>query len=148
MAVNLLLRTVSGHRNIKISGDGLVALKLSMFFHNLFSQIYRQLFTLLSFLHAQCDTNHRFFFHFFGELHSLCISPPLLLCSHDLFIISCFLFLLLPLSHIHPYIDYRLYNYLMLHPIPSPKVPNGAVFSAPPDWILKSRIDQRILILY
>ncbi len=56
MAVNLLLRTVSGHRNIKISGDGLVALKLSMFFHNLFCQIYRQLFTLLSFLHAQCDT--------------------------------------------------------------------------------------------
>ncbi len=47
----------------------------------------------------------------------------LLLCSHVLFIISFSLFLLLPLSHISTHIF--LYNYLMLHPIPSPKVPPG-----------------------
>ena len=41
----------SGHRNIKISGDGLVALRLSMLFHNFGSQILIQLFAL-SFLHA------------------------------------------------------------------------------------------------
>ncbi len=46
----------SGHRNIKIPVNGLVALSLSMFFHKFFSQSHRQLFTLLSFLHAQCDT--------------------------------------------------------------------------------------------
>ena len=41
----------SGHRNIKISGDGLVALRLSMLFHNFGSQLLRQFFALLSFLH-------------------------------------------------------------------------------------------------
>ncbi len=46
----------SGHRNIKIPVNGLVALSLSVFFHKFFSQSHRQLFTLLSFLHAQCDT--------------------------------------------------------------------------------------------
>ncbi len=35
----------SGHRNIKISGDGLVALRLFVFFHNLFSQIQTTLYT-------------------------------------------------------------------------------------------------------
>ena len=44
----------SGHRNIKIYGDGLVALRLSVLFHNFASQILRQLFDLRSFLHAQC----------------------------------------------------------------------------------------------
>ncbi len=51
----------SGYRNINISGDGLVALRLSRFFHNpiFFFQIHKQLFTLHSFLHAQCDTQHK-----------------------------------------------------------------------------------------
>ena len=44
----------SGHRNIKISDDGLVALRLSMLFYNFGSQTPRQFFALLSFVHAQC----------------------------------------------------------------------------------------------
>ena len=48
----------SRHRNIKISGDGRVALRLSTLFHNFGSQILRQFFALLSFLHAQ-DGTHR-----------------------------------------------------------------------------------------
>ncbi len=42
----------SGHRNIKISGDGLVALRLSMFFHNFFlSNPQTTLFSILSVTH-------------------------------------------------------------------------------------------------
>ncbi len=47
----------SGHRNIKISGDGLVALRLSMFFS--LKSTDNSLFPLLSFLHAQCDAQHK-----------------------------------------------------------------------------------------
>ncbi len=47
----------SGHRNIKISGDGLVALRLSMFFS--LKSTDNSLFPLLSFLHAQCDAEHK-----------------------------------------------------------------------------------------
>ena len=54
----------SGHRNIKISGDGLVALRLSMLFHNFGSQILRQYFALLSFLHAQYGTHRHTTQHF------------------------------------------------------------------------------------
>ena len=44
----------SGHRNIKITGDGLVALRLSMLFHYFGSQILRQffLFSMLSMVHT------------------------------------------------------------------------------------------------
>ena len=49
----------SGHRNIKISGDELVVLRLSMLFHNFGSQIFRQLFALLSFFHAQYDIHRQ-----------------------------------------------------------------------------------------
>ena len=47
----------SGHRNIKISGDGHLALRLSMLFHNFGSQIVRHPYALLSFLHAQYGTD-------------------------------------------------------------------------------------------
>ena len=45
------------HRNIKISGDGLVALRLSMLGDNLVSDLFRQFCGCLSFLHAQCGTH-------------------------------------------------------------------------------------------
>lgn len=48
----------SAHRNITISADGLVALKLSMLFHNFFSShSIRQSFPVLAFLHAHCGTH-------------------------------------------------------------------------------------------
>ncbi len=100
-----------------------------MFVHNLFCQIYRQLFTLLSFLHAQCDTQTKGSSSIFLVHCIICAYRHLAVMQSWFIYNQLFLFLLLPLSHIHPYIDYRLYNYLMLHPIPSPKVPNGAVFS-------------------
>ena len=43
-----------GHRTIKVSGDGLVALKLSMLGYNLVSDLLRQFSGFLSFLHAHC----------------------------------------------------------------------------------------------
>ena len=45
----------SRHRNIKISEDGLVALRLSMLFHNFGSQILRQFFNLLFFSFFPCS---------------------------------------------------------------------------------------------
>ena len=56
----------SGHRNIRISGDGLVALRLSMLLHSFGSQILRQFFALLSFLQAQYGTHRHTttFLHF------------------------------------------------------------------------------------
>ena len=44
-----------GHRNIKDSGDGLVALRLSMLGYNLVSDL-RQFSGFLSFLHDHCGT--------------------------------------------------------------------------------------------
>lgn len=44
------------HRNIKISGDGLVTLRFSKLFHNFCSQILRQFFAALSLLHAPYGT--------------------------------------------------------------------------------------------
>ena len=46
-----------GHRNIKVSGDGLVALRLSMLGSNLVSDLLRQLYGFLSFLHAHCGAH-------------------------------------------------------------------------------------------
>ena len=46
-----------GHRNIKVSGDGRVALRLSMLGYNLVSDLLRQLCGFLSFLHAHCSTH-------------------------------------------------------------------------------------------
>ena len=46
-----------GHRNIKVSGDGLVALRLSMLGYNLVSDLLRQFSGFLSFLHAHCGTH-------------------------------------------------------------------------------------------
>ena len=46
-----------GHRNIKVSGDGLVALRLSMLGYNVVSDLLRQFSGLLSFLHAHCGTH-------------------------------------------------------------------------------------------
>ena len=46
-----------GHRNIKVSGDGLVALRLSMLGYNLVSDLLRQFSGFLSFLHAYCGTH-------------------------------------------------------------------------------------------
>ena len=43
-----------GHRNIKVSNDGLVALRLSMLGDNLVSDLLRQFSGFLSFLHAHC----------------------------------------------------------------------------------------------
>ena len=45
------------HRNIKVSGDGLVALRLSMLGYNLVSDLLRQCSGFLSFLHANCSTH-------------------------------------------------------------------------------------------
>ena len=45
-----------GHRNIKVSGDGLVDLRLSMLGYNLVSDLLRQFSGFLSFLHAHCGT--------------------------------------------------------------------------------------------
>ena len=47
----------SGHRTIKVSGDGLVALRLSMIGYNLVSVVLRQFSGFLSFLHAHCGTH-------------------------------------------------------------------------------------------
>ena len=44
------------HRNIKVFGDGLVALRLSMLGYNLMSDLLRQLSGLFSFLHSHCGT--------------------------------------------------------------------------------------------
>ena len=46
-----------GHRNIKVSGDGLAALRLSMLGYNLVSDLLRQFSGFLSFLHAHCGTH-------------------------------------------------------------------------------------------
>ena len=46
-----------GHRNIKVSGDGLVALRLSVLGYNLVSDILRQFSGFLSFLRAHCGTH-------------------------------------------------------------------------------------------
>ena len=45
-----------GHRNNKVSGDGLGALSLSMLDYNLVSDL-RQFSGFISFLHAQCGTH-------------------------------------------------------------------------------------------
>ena len=75
-----------GHRNIKISGDGLVALRLSMLVHNFGSQIIRQFFALLSFLHAQYGT-HRHTTQRLSQLFSILTG-----CKCDFYITStCFL---------------------------------------------------------
>ena len=47
----------SGHRNIKVSGDGLVALRLSILGYNLVSDLLRQFSGFISFLHAHCCTH-------------------------------------------------------------------------------------------
>ena len=47
----------SRHSNIKVSGDGLVALRLSMLGCNLVSDLLRQLSGFPSFLHAHCGTH-------------------------------------------------------------------------------------------
>ena len=46
-----------GHRNTKISGDGLVALRLSMLGYNHVSDLLRQFSGSLSFLHAHYGTH-------------------------------------------------------------------------------------------
>ena len=58
MGFKLIDDTAHGrHRNIQVFGDGLVALRLPMLPHNFASQVIRQFFGLLSFLHAQCGTH-------------------------------------------------------------------------------------------
>ena len=47
----------SGHRNINVSGDGLVALRLSMLGDNLVSDLLKQFSGFLSFLHAHCHVH-------------------------------------------------------------------------------------------
>ena len=46
-----------GHRNIKVSGDGLVALRLSMLGYNLVSDLLREFSGFLSFRHAHCGAH-------------------------------------------------------------------------------------------
>ena len=46
-----------GHRSINVSGDGLVAMRLSMLGYNLVSDLLRQFSGFLSFLHAHCGTH-------------------------------------------------------------------------------------------
>ena len=46
-----------GHRNMKVSGAGLVALRLSMLGYNFVSELLRQLSCFLSFLHAHCGAH-------------------------------------------------------------------------------------------
>ena len=46
-----------GRRNIKLSGDGLVALRLSMLGYNLVSDLLRQFSGFLSFLYVHCGTH-------------------------------------------------------------------------------------------
>ena len=78
----------SGHRNIKISGDGLVALRLCMLFHNFGSQILRLLFALLSILLAQYGT-HRHTTQRLSQLFSILTG-----CNCDLYITNtCYLLL-------------------------------------------------------
>ena len=48
--------TYSGYRNIKVSGDGLLVLRLSTLGYNLVSDL-RQFSGFLSFLHARCGTH-------------------------------------------------------------------------------------------
>ena len=68
------------------SGDGLVALRLSMLFHNFGSQILRQFFALLSFLHAQYGT-HRHTTQRLSQLFSILTG-----CKCDFYITStCYL---------------------------------------------------------
>ena len=45
-----------GHRNMKVSGDRLGALRLSMLSYNLVSDLLRQISGFLSFLHAHYGT--------------------------------------------------------------------------------------------
>ena len=72
----------SGHRHIKISGELLVALR----FHNFGSQILRQFFALLSFLHAQYGT-HRHTTQRLSQLFSILTG-----CKCDFYITSsCYL---------------------------------------------------------
>ena len=47
-----------GHRSIKVSGDGLVALRLSMLGYNLVSDLLRQFSGFHCFLHAHCGTQN------------------------------------------------------------------------------------------
>ena len=46
-----------GHRNIEVSGDGLVALRLSVLGYNLVSDLFREFSGFLSFLHAHCSAH-------------------------------------------------------------------------------------------
>ena len=46
-----------GHMNIKVTGDGLVALRLSMLGYNLVSDLLKQFSGFLYFLHAHCGTH-------------------------------------------------------------------------------------------
>ena len=46
-----------GHRNIKVSGDGLLVLRLSMLGYNLVSDLLRQFSGFLYFLYAHCGTH-------------------------------------------------------------------------------------------
>ena len=57
MALIKLFFAYGGHRNIKLSGDGLVALRLSMLVYNLVSDLLRQFSGFLYFLHAHCGTH-------------------------------------------------------------------------------------------
>ena len=86
-AVKLLYDVAhSGHRNIKISGSRLVTLRLSMLFQNFGSQILRQFFALLSFLHAQYGT-HRHTIQRLCQLFSILTG-----CKCDFYITStCYL---------------------------------------------------------
>ena len=45
-----------GHRNIKVAGDWLIALRLSLLGYNLVADLLRQFSGFLSFLHARCGT--------------------------------------------------------------------------------------------
>lgn len=63
MGLNILFNIVhSGHRDIKVSGDGLVALRLSMLSYDRLSHLLRQfsvvffLFFMLSVLHTGTST--------------------------------------------------------------------------------------------
>uniref|UniRef100_A0A3Q1CZM0 Sushi domain containing 1 n=1 Tax=Amphiprion ocellaris TaxID=80972 RepID=A0A3Q1CZM0_AMPOC len=49
--------THSGQRNFKISGDGVVTLRLFIFFHNFTFEVLRHFLALLSLLHARCETH-------------------------------------------------------------------------------------------
>ena len=46
-----------GYRNIKVSEDGLVTLRLSMLGYNIVSELFRQFSGFLSFFRAHCRTH-------------------------------------------------------------------------------------------